>query len=37
LDTDEAELRHRIEISYTIIRASLTAKLRGTLEPYPTS
>jgi predicted DNA-binding protein (MmcQ/YjbR family) len=37
LDTDEVELRHRIEISYSIIRASLTAKLRDTLEPFPPS
>jgi predicted DNA-binding protein (MmcQ/YjbR family) len=37
LDTDEVELRHRIEISYSIIRASLTGKLRGTLEPFPPS
>jgi predicted DNA-binding protein (MmcQ/YjbR family) len=35
LDTDEAELRHRIEISHAIIRASLTAKLPGTLESNP--
>jgi len=35
LDTGEAELRHRIEISHAIIRASLTAKLRGTLESNP--
>jgi predicted DNA-binding protein (MmcQ/YjbR family) len=35
LDTDEAALRHRIKISHAIIRASLTAKLRGTLESNP--
>ena len=35
LDADQEDLRHRIQASYQIIRASLTAKLRATLAPFP--
>ncbi|MEM9550079.1 MAG: MmcQ/YjbR family DNA-binding protein [Pseudomonadota bacterium] len=31
--TEEAELRHRIEVSYDIVRAGLTKKLQATLAP----
>ncbi|WP_106607877.1 MmcQ/YjbR family DNA-binding protein [Shimia abyssi] len=33
LDSDPAELTHRIAISYDIIRSSLTKKLQATLAP----
>ena len=33
LDTDADELRHRIDISYRIVRASLTKKVQATLAP----
>lgn len=32
-DVDEGELRHRIEGSYKIVRASLTMKLQAQLDP----
>lgn len=32
-DVDEGELRHRIEGSYKIVRASLTKKLQAQLDP----
>ncbi|MEO0917147.1 MAG: MmcQ/YjbR family DNA-binding protein [Pseudomonadota bacterium] len=32
-DTDEGELRHRLEISYDIVRSGLTKKLQATLPP----
>lgn len=35
LDTARDELRHRIEISYGLIRAGLPAKLRNVLDPWP--
>ena len=31
--TDESELRHRIEMSYDIVRAGLTKKVQATLPP----
>ncbi len=34
MDTDEAELRHRIEKSYTIIRSKLTKKAQAALGEY---
>lgn len=30
---DEAELRHRIEVSYDVVRAGLTKKLQASLPP----
>ncbi|MCW9043760.1 MAG: MmcQ/YjbR family DNA-binding protein [Pseudopelagicola sp.] len=35
LDADPDELRHRIETSYGIIRASLTKKAQAALPPHP--
>lgn len=35
LDTATDELRHRIEISYRLVRASLTKKAQSDLPPFP--
>lgn len=35
MNTAEDELRHRLTLSYGIIRAALPAKLRATLGPWP--
>lgn len=35
LDTDPDEMRHRIEISYALVRKSLTKKLQSTLAALP--
>ena len=32
-DADQAELRHRLEVSYDIVRSGLTKKLQATLPP----
>ena len=32
-DTQQAELRHRLEVSYDIVRSGLTKKLQATLLP----
>ncbi|MGJ8610281.1 MAG: MmcQ/YjbR family DNA-binding protein [Octadecabacter sp.] len=37
LDTAIDELRHRIEISYTLVRKSLTKKAQADLLPFPNS
>ena len=34
LDTGRDEMRHRIETSYRIVRASLTKKVKGGLPPF---
>jgi len=36
-DTDEGELRHRIETAYDIVRRKLTKKLQATLDPWEPS
>ena len=35
LDLDEGELRHRIEASYSLIRAALPKKIRAELVDFP--
>ena len=35
MDTPEDELRHRIQMSYKTVRASLTKKIQATLDPIP--
>jgi hypothetical protein len=35
MNTDPDELRHRIGVSYTIVRASLTKKAQAALPPAP--
>ncbi len=34
-DADEQEMRHRLSVSYDLVRASLTKKLQATLPPRP--